>query len=109
MECHWYPPLVRLAGPDRLMVHSGEVFRLSAEGTTDPDGDSLSYLWFNYTEAGTLKTPIPAIGAENIFHMSFKAPEVTKPETAHFILCVTDKGEPPLTRYKRVMVTILAN
>jgi hypothetical protein len=104
-----HPPLVRLAGPDHLTVHSGEVFTLSAEGTTDPDGDSLSYLWFNYTEAGTLKTPIPTIGAENIFHMSFKAPVVSKPETAHFLLCVTDKGAPPLTRYKRVVVTILPN
>jgi len=104
-----HPPLVRLAGPDRLTVHSDEVFTLSAEGTTDPDGDSLSYLWFNYTEAGTLKAAIPTIGAENIFHMSFKAPAVSKPETAHFILRVTDKGAPPLTRYKRVVVTILPN
>ena len=102
-----HPPLVRLAGPDHLTVHSDEVFTLSAEGTTDPDGDSLSYLWFNYTEAGTLKAAIPTIGAENIFHMSFKAPVVSKPETAHFILRVTDKGTPPLTRYKRVVVTIL--
>ena len=104
-----HPPIVRLAGPDRLTVHSGDVFTLSAEGTSDPDGDSLSYVWFNYTEAGTLKAPIPTIGAENIFHMAFKAPVVTKAETAHFILRVTDKGSPPLTRYKRVLVTILPN
>jgi len=104
-----HPPVVRLAGPDHLIVHSGEVFTLSAEGTTDPDGDSLSYVWFNYMEAGTLKAPIPTIGAENIFHMGFRAPVVTKPETAHFIVAVTDKGTPPLTRYKRVIVTILPN
>jgi len=102
-----HPPVIRLAGPDRLTVHSGEVFTLSAEGTTDPDGDSLSYVWFNYMEAGTLKAPIPTIGAENIFHMGFEAPVVTKPETAHFILAVTDKDTPPLTRYRRVIVTIL--
>jgi len=48
-------------------------------------------------------------GAENIFHLGFKAPVVTKPETAHFIVAVTDKGTPPLTRYKRVIVTILPN
>jgi hypothetical protein len=102
-----HPPVVRLAGPDSLTVHAGEVFTLSAAGSFDPDGDSLSYLWFNYAEAGTLRTPIPTIGAENIFHMSFKAPEVTKAETAHFIVAVTDKGTPPLTRYRRVIVTIL--
>ena len=29
---------------------------LSAEGTTDPDGDALSYEWFYYDEAGTFAT-----------------------------------------------------
>lgn len=33
--------------------------------------------------------------------------ELSRPETAHFILKVTDKGNPPLTRYKRVIVNIL--
>jgi hypothetical protein len=36
----------------------------------------------------------------------FTAPKVDKEETAHFILKVTDKGEPQLSRYKRVIVTI---
>ena len=34
------------------------------------------------------------------------APKVSKPETLHFILAVTDKGTPALTRYKRVIVTV---
>jgi hypothetical protein len=34
------------------------------------------------------------------------APVVTKTQTAHFIVKVTDKGTPPLTRYGRVIVTI---
>ncbi|MGH9535750.1 MAG: hypothetical protein ACRD2E_12935 [Terriglobales bacterium] len=29
-----------------------------------------------------------------------------KPETVHFILRVTDKGTPPLSRYRRVIVTV---
>ena len=45
--------------------------------------------------------------AENIYRVPYKAPTVTKPETAHFILKVADKGDPPLTRYRRVIVTIL--
>jgi hypothetical protein len=35
------------------------------------------------------------------------APIVDKPETLHFILKLSDKGEPNLTRYKRVIVTVL--
>jgi hypothetical protein len=102
-----HPPIARLAHPDRLTVHGGERFTLSAAGSSDPDGDSLSYLWFNYPEAGSYRTPIGPNGADNIYHVSFTAPHVTKPETVHFILRVTDKGAPPLSRYKRVIVTIL--
>ena len=46
-------------------------------------------------------------GADNIAFVPFVAPKVARPETAHFIVKVTDKGSPPLTRYKRVIVTIL--
>jgi hypothetical protein len=34
------------------------------------------------------------------------APRVSKPETMHIILAVTDRGMPALTRYQRVVVTI---
>ena len=101
-----HPPVPALGHDTQLTVKSGGTFELSAEGSTDPDGDSLSYLWFHYPEAGSWKTPIPIGGAENTYRVHIKAPEVTKIETAHFILAVTDKGTPPLTRYRRVVVTI---
>jgi len=102
-----HPPVPRLESPDHLTVHSGDIFILNAWGSSDPDGDGLSYLWFQYAEAGSLRTLVPAITAENIYRVPYKAPVVTKPETAHFILKVTDKGDPPLSRYRRVIVTIL--
>lgn len=102
-----HPPVVVLAHPDRLTAKSGETVMLSAMGSHDPDGDSLTYIWFNYAEAGTLNTPIPPNGAENIFRVGFTLPKVTKAETAHFIVMVTDKGSPALTRYGRVIVTIV--
>ena len=45
-------------------------------------------------------------GAENSHGAYIIAPKVDREETAHFILRVTDKGEPRLTSYKRVIVTI---
>jgi len=98
-------PVVVVKHADRLTVKSGEIFTLSAAGTTDPDGDSLSFLWFHYPEAGGYKTPLKTQGADNLYAVSYKAPEVSSPQTAHFILKVTDKGAPSLTRYKRVLVT----
>ena len=72
----------------------------------DPDGDSYSFLWFTYSEAGTHKNPIRIEGAENSHGAYIIAPAVDRVETAHFVLRVTDKGEPQLTSYKRVIVTI---
>ena len=78
---------------------------LSARGTSDPDGDSLSYFWFHYREAGSFEGAIAA-GAENSVAGWVVTPKVDEPDTAHFILRVTDKGSPPLSRYRRVIVTI---
>jgi hypothetical protein len=105
-ECN-HPPVPVLSGPGQITVTSGQGFALDAGGTTDPDGDSLSFLWFNYPEAGSYKQPIKIDSAENMRGVWVIAPEVQGPETAHFILRVTDKGSPPLTRYQRVIVTIL--
>jgi hypothetical protein len=96
----------RLNHPAQLTVKSGQGFTLDAYGSTDPDGDSISYLWFHYPEAGTYREIIPVNGAENADRANFIAPQVQEPVTAHFILRVTDKGTPPLSRYQRVIVTI---
>jgi hypothetical protein len=106
-----HPPVPALGHPDRITVKSGEIFSLDASGTTDPDGDNLSYWWFQYPEAGSYKETIN-IGfySENLYNLhTIVAPEVEKSETAHFILKVTDKGTPALSRYKRVIVTIQPN
>lgn len=102
-----HPPVPALAHPSEIRVKSEEVFYLNADGTTDPDGDNLSYLWFYYPEAGTYKGNINFMAAENLYKVLLTAPKVDKEETAHFILKVTDKGEPCLSRYKRVIVHVL--
>ncbi|MFH0758407.1 MAG: nucleoside hydrolase-like domain-containing protein [Bacteroidota bacterium] len=102
-----HPPVPVLAGPDHITVKSGEDFGLDASNSNDPDGDNLSFLWFNYPEAGTNKTPVPIGGAENAHGLNMNAPEVENEETFHVILKVTDKGTPALSRYKRIIVTVL--
>ena len=103
-----HPPVVKLKHADHFTVKSGDTFHLNALGTYDPDGDSLSYLWFVYSEAGTYKGKISfAPRAANLYDEELTAPAVYTPETIHFILKVTDKGPPALTRYKRVIITVL--
>lgn len=106
-ECN-HPPVPRLAHADNLTVKSGEQFHLSAAGTTDPDGDSMSYLWFQYPEAGTYKGIVSFRPySPNLYDIPVTAPVVETTQTVHFILKVTDKGMPALTRYKRVIVTVV--
>lgn len=102
-----HPPVPALSRPDRITVRSGEGFGLDASGTADPDGDNLSFLWFHYPEAGSWQKEIPIGSAENARGVWVTAPRVDRTETAHFILKVTDKGTPPLSRYKRIIVTIV--
>ncbi|HEX6889992.1 MAG TPA: nucleoside hydrolase-like domain-containing protein [Chryseolinea sp.] len=103
-----HAPVPRLAHPATFTVKSGEQFHLNADGTTDPDGDSMSYLWFQYKEAGTYPGTVSFRPyAANLYDLPVTAPNVKKPETIHFILQVKDKGTPALTRYKRIIVTVL--
>ncbi len=101
-----HPPVPVLTHPDKLTVKSGEYCTMDAFDTYDPDGDNYSFLWFHYPEAGTYNEVIN-LGAENVHNVGFSAPKVEQEKTAHFILKVTDKGEPRLTSYKRIIVTIM--
>jgi len=100
-----HPPVIVLDQPEAFSVRSGEPFRLGAHAS-DPDGNSLSFYWFQYPETGSYKKRILLPVAENLAQIDLLAPKVDKAETVHFILRVTDKGKPPLSRYKRVIVTI---
>ena len=103
-----HPPVAKLNMPDTITVRSGETFELDGSASSDPDGDGLSFLWFQYPEAGTLKKKIAIMPADNMSVIpELKAPDVDTRQTTHFILKVTDKGTPSLTRYKRVIVTVL--
>jgi hypothetical protein len=103
-----HPPVPRLVHPVSFSVQSGEEFDLNADGTTDPDGDSISYLWFQYKEAGTFPGIVSFRPyASNLYKLPVIAPKVDSARTIHFILKVTDKGRPALTRYQRVVVTVL--
>jgi hypothetical protein len=100
-----HAPIVKLDKPSTIKVRAGQAFGIDAGRSTDPDGDSLSYYWFVYPEAGTYTGKVD-VGVENAPSLWMTAPRVSKPETIQLILRVTDKGDPPLSRYARVVVTV---
>ncbi len=112
-----HPPVPKLGHAARLTAKPGERVELSAEGTTDPDGDAVSYAWFYYHEAGTFPVsnarsgqPIE-INNHDQAKASFVVPtsRVMPPGVGemHIVLAVTDHGTPRLTRYQRVIIDVI--
>ena len=103
-----HPPVAALNHPNELRVKSGDKVTLNAEGSTDPDGNSLTYDWIYYREPGTFESNRPLEIQDKQRKTAFVvAPKVTKPETFHVVLAVTDTGTPSLTRYQRIIVTVM--
>ena len=101
-----HPPEPRIQGTPRRVVVSGAKVVLDARESTDPDKQHLQFEWIHYAEAGTYQGAPPVVQGAKEPLASFIAPSVTDERTMHLILMVTDSGDPPLTRYQRVIVTV---
>ena len=100
-----HPPIVKLLTPGNLLVSPGALVRLNATAS-DPDGNLLTYRWWQYVEAGSYDGQVQIQHAENT-DASLMVPMDAKPgNKIHIILEVKDSGSPPLTRYQRVIVTV---
>lgn len=100
-----HEPVAHLAGSRRRDVHPGDEVLLDASASSDPDGDGLAFRWWVYPEAGTYRGPLAIQGAEEPV-ACLVAPQVDRPESVHVILAVTDDGEPHLTSYQRLVLTV---
>lgn len=105
-----HPPVVALNGDRggkavRLEAKVGDRVKLSAAGSSDPDGDGLSYRWWVYREAGTFDGEAKVEKADTA-EAELVVPADAAGKVIHVVLEVTDAGAPPLTRYRRVVVTV---
>ncbi|TWU38314.1 DUF1593 domain-containing protein [Novipirellula artificiosorum] len=79
--------------------------RLSAVGSSDPDGHALQFRWWNYVEAGSHWLAAPLQGSETA-ETVITIPSNASGQTIHVILEVTDRGEPALTSYRRAILNV---
>ncbi len=85
-------------------VSSGNSFSVDASGSSDPDGDKLSYEWWIYPDAGTYNKPV-IIKNNSSKKTSILIPEDAAGKTMHVVLTLRDNGNPQLTSYRRIVLT----
>lgn len=88
-----------------ITASPGEEVKVNATAT-DPDGDDVTFRWWNYKEAGTYPEAVPVqyAGTQSA---SITVPESAQPgQTIHLILEVQDNGAPRLKHYQRVVITV---
>lgn len=86
----------------QLSAAPGAAIDLSAEGTSDPDHDPLSFKWWIYPEPSTL--PGATLSDTDGLATTVQLPSDRR-GTVHVILQVTDAGAPALTSYRRALIS----
>lgn len=101
-----HPPVIKLENALDITAEPDSIIQLSAKSTSDPDGDDLTFSWWQYTKADTypksVKIENPA-APETSFIVP---PDAKKGQTIHIVCEVNDNGSPELTRYQRIIISI---
>jgi hypothetical protein len=87
-------------------ARAGEMIQLDASSSTDPDGDSLSYLWWMYRESGTYDQNIPIHHAHKS-NVTIMIPEDAGGKQVHVILEVNDDNQiASLYDFRRIVIDV---
>lgn len=107
-----HPPMAVVnghAGKDIVRVQAGnsagQVIPLSADGSSDPDGNSIRCEWWIYGEAGTYRGQQGSIVGANTLTAQLHIPDDLGDAELHVILTVRDEGTPPLASYRRLVIS----
>lgn len=106
-----HPPTAWMNGvagnaPLSIKAKPGDTILFTAEGSADPDGDELTFHWFNYWEAGSYPGRV-GLSNDQSEASSFTVPLDADNGTAfHIVLEVSDNGTPQLVSYRRAYVVV---
>ena len=100
-----HEPTVSIKGRDRISARPGELIRLAGVAS-DPDGNSLSVKWWRWKDVDSYLGDV-TISSPSSLVTTVQVPEdAVAGQTIQLVLEVTDDGQPPLTRYQRVVVAV---
>lgn len=83
----------------------GSTLALSADGSSDPDKDALSYAWRFYQEPSSFKGNV-TIDDASTANPKVKIPSNAGGKNLHVILELHDDGKPNLYAYRRVIINV---
>jgi len=84
---------------------AGSSVELSAAGSSDPDGNELSYSWWVFEEASSYSGSAEVQGNSSTA-ATLQLPADSGGQNLHVILELSDNGSPSLTAYRRVIVQV---
>jgi Protein of unknown function (DUF1593) len=101
------------SAPVTFLTCPGAPVSLSAHGTSDPDGNALTYRWWRYNEVLFL-VQTASLSSPDELTTIFTMPEWTQNyelpllplARVHILLEVSDDGAPKLTRYRRIVIDV---
>jgi hypothetical protein len=105
-----HPPAAVLNGDTTTKIltvdtQAGATVPLSAAGSTDPDGNALTYEWIPYPEAGGYPGEF-FIADPRAGQTAVTVPDDAAGRDLHVVLAVRDNGSPPLTAYRRLILRV---
>jgi Protein of unknown function (DUF1593) len=87
-----------------ISATNGAIVALTADGTSDPDGNALRATWWIYPEAGNISGA--TLSATEGLKTEIHWPQSKKTGKLHVILQVEDDGQPPLFSYRRAIIEV---
>ncbi len=89
----------------QMNASAGDKVELNAEGSTDPDGNTISYKWSFYDEPSSYDGSVSILNDTSI-KASIEIPENSKGKNIHIILEIYDNGSPNLYAYRRMIINV---
>ena len=87
-----------------MSATNGAMVALSAEGTSDPDGNAVRVTWWVYPEAGNISGA--TLTTTNALKTEVRLPQIKRAGKLHVILQVEDDGNPHLFAYRRAIIEV---